>query len=371
MPEKIGVFCPSLNVYGGGEFVAIAIANALAQNNYNVILFTTKKVNPAGIQDFYGETLHPEIKTVEQPTVINKKGLASFYQTIFRSYLAKSKCDFFIDTYSNCIFPWTSISYIHFPFLNHYAYRKKFPYLSSPHILEVGTVPHVIFEKNLVKNDKLILANSHFTAQEIMRYSGKQAEVLYPPFASSIQAAGEAVNKNPQENLVVTTSRFEPDKRLERIPLIASKTDASINFAIIGRLYNKETLTNLQNTVKKMNLTERVKFYPDLPAQKKIELLSRAKIYLHTMIGEHFGISIVEAMALGCIPVVHNSGGMKEFVPVQYRYENMQEAADKINSTIHDWSPDKMDSIKKITENFSQQNFSKRFMQLFTKYYSN
>ena len=71
--------------------------------------------------------------------------------------------------------------------------------------------------------------------------------------------------------------------------------------------------------------------------EKKIELLKKAKIYLHTMVGEHFGISIVEAMALGCLPIVHNSGGVKEFVPEQYRYMNLQEAADKINKEINFW----------------------------------
>jgi glycosyltransferase involved in cell wall biosynthesis len=51
------------------------------------------------------------------------------------------------------------------------------------------------------------------------------------------------------------------------------------------------------------------------------------------MVGEHFGISIVEAMALGCIPVVHDSGGMREFVPTQYRYRTIEQAAEKITAT--------------------------------------
>jgi glycosyltransferase involved in cell wall biosynthesis len=86
------------------------------------------------------------------------------------------------------------------------------------------------------------------------------------------------------------------------------------------------------------------------------------------MVGEHFGISIVEAMASGCIPIVHNSGGMREFVPVKYRYETVQDAADKINSAINDWSPDKLAETKAIAENFSYANFSRRFMELFCKY---
>lgn len=362
---KIGVFCPTLHFLGGGEFVTVAIANTLAQNGYPVTLFTTKKVDPKAIKDFFGETLHPKIETVTQPTKINPKGLAGFYQTIFRSYNAKTKCSLFIDPYSNCVFPWTNISYIHYPILNQQAFSKTFPYLQSPHHVEVGIIPHVVLEKNLVSYaGKLVLANSHYTAQEIRKYSGKDVQVLYPPYTSTVNGN----QTNSKRNLVVTVSRFESNKKLENIPQIAAQTSKDITFAIIGRLYDRATLASLEATVKKMDLTERIKFYPDLPAQQKLQLLSNAKVYLHTMVGEHFGISIVEAMASGCIPIVHNSGGMKEFVPAPNRYETLQEAADKIDSAINNWSIEKTLEPKRIADQFSIKNFSKRFMELFSKY---
>jgi len=151
MALKVGVFCPTLNICGGGEYVAVAIANSLAQNDHKVILFTNNEVNPKVIKNFFGETLHHSIQTIKQPTYFSSRGLADFYQTIFHSYIAKSKCDTFVDCFTNCIFPWTSISYIHFPYLNQYSFSKRFPYLGSPHHLPVGTIPHVLYEKNLAK----------------------------------------------------------------------------------------------------------------------------------------------------------------------------------------------------------------------------
>ena len=269
--------------------MALAIANTLAENNHDVVLFTNSEVSPQAIKNFFGEDLHPAIRTIEQPTHFSSRGLADFYQTIFHSYIAKSKCNVFIDAFSNCVFPWTNISYIHFPFLNRYSFSKKFPYLGSPHLLQVGTLPHVLLDKSLLNYDrKLVLANSYYTAEEIRRYSQKTVEVLYPPFSPSILGIGKEATKNSRENLVVTTSRFAADKLLERIPYIASQTDPNIQFAIIGRLHSKETLIHLQSIVKKLELTNRVKFYPDASAKEKIELLKKAKIYLHTMIGEHF-----------------------------------------------------------------------------------
>jgi len=369
LPNKIGVFCPTLNIYGGGEYVAIAIANTLAKNNRHVILFASNKINPQDIQTYFGETLHPNIETLQQPTPFTPRGLADFYQTIIHAYIAKSKCSTLIDAFSNCVFPWTDITYIHFPYLNQHSFSKTFPYLTHPRIQQAGTLPQVILEKNLVNYQKrLVLANSHYTAKEIQKYSNKPATVLYPPFPSTITNQNRDSAKG-QKNLVVTVSRLDINKQLERIPQIASQTVPSTQFVIIGRLYNPAALTQLQTLTKKLGVAGRVHIYPNASAEQKIALLRKAKIYLHTMVGEHFGISIVEAMSWGCLPIVHDSGGMREFVPLQYRYQTIAEAAAKINNEITNWSEHKAEEIKTLTERFSFTNFSTQFMELYTKHY--
>lgn len=369
MQSPVGVFCPSLNVCGGGEFVAIAIANTLAQNNQKVTLFANSGVDLSAIKDFFGETLNSSILTIKQPTYFPSRSLADFYQTALHSYIAKTKSSLFIDVFSNCVFPWANITYIHYPYLNHRFFRPRFPYLENPSLLQAGTIPHVLLEKNLVSyDDKLVLANSRYTAEEIKQYSKKTAHVLYPPYSSVISELGKQTTKNPTENLVVTISRIEPTKLLERIPYIAAQTPRSTNYAVVGRLYNKQTLTYLQNLTKKLGVTDRVKFYPDASSETKIALLQKARVYLHTMVGEHFGIATVEAMALGCIPIVHNSGGMKEFVPNRCRYETLPEAVDKVTSAIENWSTEESNAAKTTAEQFSISNFSKRFLQLYSEY---
>ncbi|NLF88320.1 glycosyltransferase [Candidatus Bathyarchaeota archaeon] len=370
MAGKIGVFCPTLNVYGGGEFVAIAIANTLAQRNRDVVIFSAQEINPQAIKNYFGEPLHPKIQIIQQPTNFPPRGVIDFYQTIIHTYIAKAKCGTLIDAFSNCVYPWTQVSYIHYPHLNRAAFKKQFPYLSNPRINQAGTVPEVFLEKNLVNYSKhLVIANSLYTAREVEAFSNKKVKVLYPPFTSNISEIGRTTTKNPAEHLVVTTSRLDSNKLLERIPLIAQHTDKSIHYAVIGRLYNQTVLDYLQAVVKKLGVDDRVKFYPNASAEQKIALLKRAKIYLHTMIGEHFGISIVEAMALGCVPVVHNSGGMVEFVPAQYRYQNTADAVQIISREIADWTSSKADEAKIIADRFSLPNFSDKFMELYTSHY--
>ncbi|MCW4000966.1 MAG: glycosyltransferase [Candidatus Bathyarchaeota archaeon] len=371
MTKRIGVFCPTLNVYGGGEYVAISLANTLAQNNFEVVLFSSGKVNPQAIQNYFGETLHPRIQTLQQPTNFAPHGLGDFYQTIVHSYIAKKKCSLFIDAFSNCVYPWTEVSYIHFPFLNHFAFSKTFPYLTRPRITHAGTVPHVLLEKKLIDYRKrLVLANSIYTADEIKSYSGKSVDVLYPPFSSIISRIGKASAKTARENLVVTVSRIDSNKLLERIPHIAAQTNPNIKFVVIGRLCSPHVLSHLEGIVKRMGLSERVKFFPNAPADQKIALLKSAKLYLHTMIGEHFGISIVEAMALGCVPIVHDSGGMREFVPAHLRYLTIEQAAAKINEQVAGWSMAEAEEMKEIADRFSIAHFSERFMELFNKHYT-
>ena len=359
-----------MNVYGGGEFVAATIANTVAQNSYDVILFINDKINQQEIEKFFGQRLHPCIKTIVKPSILHPMGLLDFYQTIFRSYIFKSKCNIWIDTYSNRVFPWTNISYIHFPFLNHYYYNLQFPYLKSRYLVAVGGLPYAFFEKNLTNDKrKIILANSHYTANEIREFSGKKAEVLYPPVPSVIfNNNPETLTKNQRKDLVVTISRFAPGKELEKIPYMASLTEKNIQFAIIGRVHYKDTLLSLQKLTRKLSLTDRVKFFPDASRIEMKQILENAKVYLHTMIGEHFGISIVEAMAMGCTPIVHNSGGPKEFVPEDLRYNNIYEAASKTTKEIHEWSPEKALKTIKIAERFREENFSKEFLKLFKQY---
>ena len=58
-----------------------------------------------------------------------------------------------------------------------------------------------------------------------------------------------------------------------------------------------------------LDMLDAVHFAPNLPYAELQGLLARAKVGLHTMWNEHFGIGIVEMLAAGVVPVAHNSGG--------------------------------------------------------------
>lgn len=68
------------------------------------------------------------------------------------------------------------------------------------------------------------------------------------------------------------------------------------------------------------SISENVDVFPNATVREYVDILSRSKVYVHARPGEHFGITITEAMACGCPVVVHRSGGQWTDVVAEGRY---------------------------------------------------
>ena len=68
----------------------------------------------------------------------------------------------------------------------------------------------------------------------------------------------------------------------------------------------------LQSLAEDLDVSKHVEFLLNVSRAELKALLAEAVAGLHTMVDEHFGISVVEFMAAGMIPIAHNSGGPKE-----------------------------------------------------------
>lgn len=367
---KIGLFHPSLNKFGGGEFVAFVITNTLAKNGYEIELLVSERIRQTQIKKMFGEEMDPSVKITVKPFHTQPGSSFDICPTLLHSLVFKSKCDILIDTYSNCIFPWADICYIHFPFLNDYNYRTRFPYLRGGRIRPVLGFPHMLYARKLQNyENKLIIANSNYSAEGIRKFLNVRVEIMYPPVPQALfEQSFDRLISNQKENLVVTVSRFSFEKELEKIPKIAKLAKGDLKFILIGLLHDPKVYEYILRSIKELDLEKKVEVIANAPKKELENILKRAKVYLHTMTGEHFGISIVEAMAMGCIPIVHNSGGMSEFVPARYRYENLEDATRKIETAIREWTPEKARTVINIANQFSESNFSKNFIRLFSSY---
>ena len=79
-----------------------------------------------------------------------------------------------------------------------------------------------------------------------------------------------------------------------------------------------------------MGIADRIQFEIGATRSRLFELFSKAKVAIHTMKHEHFGIAIVELMSSGIITIAHNSAGPKTDIiepseqPVGYLAEDRE-----------------------------------------------
>jgi len=142
---------------------------------------------------------------------------------------------------------------------------------------------------------RAIVVNSKWTANLLEELGGLRSVVIYPPvdltrFKPSIGVA--------KENIVVTVSRFDPSKNLEATLYIAKRIPHA-KFVVVGRVSDRASyayyrhIEKLRGRLKLSNLH----LLPNLSEDVMKSILLRAKVYFHPTIGEHFGISVLEALA--------------------------------------------------------------------------
>jgi glycosyltransferase involved in cell wall biosynthesis len=65
-----------------------------------------------------------------------------------------------------------------------------------------------------------------------------------------------------------------------------------------------------------MGVANRVSFLPNPSHAEVKQALAQTRFYVFPAVNEHFGMTTVEAIAMGAIPFVHDSGGQREIVPL-------------------------------------------------------
>lgn len=314
---RVAIVHPFLAILGGGEFLSLVTAHSLVIEDFHVDLYTLTPVDSPSLERFSGLELSrisfkiiPLSETMEYNSIIK-----NLYDILWGSQAKKTKLllsqelqpfvedliqryEVVIDTQGDLLLP-CDIVYLHYPWL------APTPSNSDPP--DYTKIYDDIGKKilNKMKRSK-ILTNSSWTAAIIRKTYGLAADVLYPPVeVECIHSICRNIKK--EKNLVITIARLAPDKRLESVIEIAKELK-DLHFVIMGMtsIRDRRTLEELLSIADKLGNVEIVY---DLPRRTLIEKLCRASIYLHPKYAEHFGISIVEAMAAGAVPVVYRSGG--------------------------------------------------------------
>jgi glycosyltransferase involved in cell wall biosynthesis len=170
------------------------------------------------------------------------------------------------------------------------------------------------------------LSNSQFTARWVERLWGRHSDVLHPPVRPTVQPAAK-------ERLILVLGRFfdpaygHSKKQRELLDTFAALHRASRlpgwRMAIVGGCdaANREYALAVKRAARGLPVDVAI----NAPGSLVEDLLARASIYWHGA-GldedperhperfEHFGISVVEAMAAGAAPIVFGAAGPAEIV---------------------------------------------------------
>lgn len=372
MPKSAAILHNTLNTAGGGERVCLTMIEALLEKGYDVTLLTAEKTDWNKVENALGtfpfsEKFHEKYAL---PFGIRPRVFGIYQRLlagIYASLLYRKSFDFIINTFGDITPLMCKYTYVYFPiYLMMNDGSSKY---STSNFWKLYFAPYALYQKlhypNYLRNT-IPLCTSKYTQDVLKSLYPNYGHVLYPPVEVDTFR-----NENlERENMVVTCSRFTPEKNLHIIPKIAAHTP-NIEYHIVGGTNRLSGPVISKILAEKERLgCSNVYLHTDVSKQELKRLYGRAKVYLHTMIGEHFGISIVEGMAAGLIPVVHRSGGAYQDIVERDRYgfsyENPDEAADIIGSLID--NSEKQKEYRQIaierSQRFGKEKFKEEFVRL-------
>jgi len=340
---KFLVVHPNLDIYGGGERVSHHILKSLVSNGQQVELLTFD-FDENKYAEFMGERLpsNVNVHTLGNRSIVEAEPPLSLYKRrrniirLLKKFKETADYDYTFSTQTFSAFEATllekaikNIAYVHFPEI-HYDYdnsrlsKKKYLWLYKK-----------LLEKDIGKLN-LVFCNSNYTKTITQKYWSKfgvkNPIVAYPPVEAPFWS-----NKplNERNKRVLYVGRFVPSKRHDLLKTLAVNFP-KFEFVSAGLLRESEE-SWFKTFTKGLPLNYTVK--PNLPEVDLIKLFQTSQIYCHLMEGEHFGIAPMEALASGCLTLVHKSGGSGEFIPEDFRWTTFDDLKEKISKLVNSLNP--------------------------------
>ncbi len=326
---------PNLDIYGGGERVCHHVIRTLIGHGQNVELLTFD-FDMNRYKEIMGGELPSSVVVHSLGKRMDVKPPFTVYKRrrniikLLNQFKDRLNYDYLFSTQSFSPFEAKllskakkNIAYVHFPEIHfdydHSSFKRKIYLWLFKKWVESG-----------IKKLDIVLCNSNYTKSMIERYWGplgvKNPIVVYPPINLEKFWCNTPLEKRPKR--VAYVGRFIPQKRHEIIKQLACDLP-EFEFVSIGGL--RDTEKNWFDAFSE-NMPPNYSLKPNLSCEELVGTLQESRIYIHLMQGEHFGIAPIEALASGCITIVHNSGGAGEFIPEEYRWNDYADLKEKVAS---------------------------------------
>ena len=348
---KIGIIHGFVGGGGGTEKTLLSIIESLSERGHNITLYTVSKpsIEISGIRII--------------SSLPFRLPILGLYQRYLESKLIeKAKdVDIIIQASGGLVLPQENnkkiIIYCHHDFQNETKkdttkYKGLWSWYYKPYYLLSQKFIKHIADKNIV-----LISNSKFIQDSIKKKFSKNSVIIYPPVDLEIFQ-----NDVKKEQSVITISRYSQEKNLEFAVDVLRDFDAK--YTIIGNTRSKVNelyFENLKTKVK--NSKAEILLLKNVERSTVIESLKKSKVYFHAS-PETFGISVVESIAAGCVPIVPNNSAHEETVPIQelrYDQNNKKEAQEKVKKALAGNYDELIKPLRESIKSYDKNVFKKSF----------
>ncbi|MBI5356998.1 glycosyltransferase [Candidatus Collierbacteria bacterium] len=226
-----------------------------------------------------------------------------------------------------------------------------------------------------------VICNSEYTKKFIDKEFGINSKVVYPPVET------EKFKPMEKDKLILTVGRFSSSSQFKRHDLLIEAFKELIKsgikgwrMVIVGKVEDPQSLkiiSGLRSQIKGLPIAVKT----DLEHERLKLLYGQSSIYWHAAgygadlnnnpeRAEHFGISTVEAMAAGAVPLSFAAGGQLEIIrngENGFLWSNPRELISLTKKIIDDDKLRERISLSAINRsgNFSQEIFCQEIRKLF------
>jgi len=349
---KAAIYSPYLDTLGGGEKYMMTIAESLSSKYSIDVLLDTNLQDRTDLKKLLSERFNLDLDKVNFIAAPFGRGSTFLQRLVF---LKKYDLLFYL-TDGSIFFP---------------TAKKNILHIQSPLI---GQPAKSIIGKTKLKGWDSIIYNSKFTQENSQKNWPLVSKVIYPPVDI------KKIKALKKKKYILSVGRFFgflKDKKHEILINVFKELSSEVSewsLHLVGSATEGDG--DYINQLREQAKGFPVNFYPNLGYDELVRLYGESSIYWHASgYGEedptkmeHFGISTVEAMAGGCVPVVIGKGGQVEIVDKDsgFLWNNLEDLEDKTLSLIKDNKLREKLSRKamKRANEFSKENFESNIKDL-------
>jgi len=335
---KIGLIQQTVGSIGGNDAILHDMLNVL--KDHEVILYTFSKYN---IPDITVKTKIP----IKIP-------LFGIYQKFLMPKFNYDECDVLISLTGMNIKTSKPLIIYDQNNLGLEMDNTMIPQKYKRGLWRVYYQPFKMFNKNNINKNARYVCNSNYSKMMLDEFIPQEIDVIYP---------GVTINDfytSEKQTPICMVGRISVEKNLEFAVKVLNQV--SYHSVIFGNV----TASNVPYFNKLKRIAKPHVTITSGTREQLRQLLAESKVYFSTS-NETFGISTVEAMASGCIPIVPDGSAHPETVPIpelRYKENNIDSAVDHLNNAVNGNFDHRRDSLAKYIQKFDISKFNEKILGL-------